>query len=214
MLTAHCGTDTRCPWSSTPAADVGRYGDGAGELERGSGSEGALRRATGLDRDAWFALLDASGAERRSHEEIARWISAVHGVSSWWAQTLTVEYEQARGRRPARGNGNGSGRHAVSLTTTVEVPVERLFQAFVHEPLRRHWLPGAVLRPGKVQPRQSVRFEWDDGATSVLVGFMARGTARSRVALLHDGLPHAAAALELKAYWRERLAALVALLAD
>jgi hypothetical protein len=212
MLTARCGTDNRCPWSAAPAADVGRAGTGARELHRGSGSEGALRRATGLDRDAWFALLDASGAERRSHEEIARWITAVHGVSSWWAQTLTVEYEQARGRRPARSARDG--RHAVSLTTTVEVPVERLFQAFVHEPLRRHWLPGAHLRPRKVQPRQSVRFDWDDGATSVLVGFMARGTARSRVALLHDGLPHAAAALELKAWWRERLAALVALLAD
>jgi uncharacterized protein YndB with AHSA1/START domain len=199
MLTARCGTGTSCPWGTTPVAEE-------------NGPEGALRRATGLDRDAWFALLDASGAERRSHAEIAAWITAVHGVSKWWAQTLTVEYEHARGRRPSRGNGRGA--HAVSLTTTIEVPVERLFQAFVHEPLRHHWLPDTRMRARKVQPGQSVRFEWGDGATRVLVGFMARGTARSRVALLHDGLPHAAAALELKAFWRERLAALVALLAD
>jgi hypothetical protein len=36
-----------------------------------------------------------------------------HGISNWWAQTLTVDYEQARGLRKA-GDSRGGRGHATS----------------------------------------------------------------------------------------------------
>jgi hypothetical protein len=169
-----------------------------------------VRRATGHDREEWFARLDRWGAASRKHGEIAAWIMAEHGVDNWWAQTLTVDYEQARGLRPPGGSRDGT--FAVSASKTVAVPVERLFAAFVDTKLRKRWLPGAVLRKRTSQLNRSVRFDWEDGATRVYVGFTAKGDAKSQADLLHERLPSAQAAEKAKAYWRAHIAALKTLL--
>jgi len=171
-------------------------------------SEG-VRRGTGRDRDEWFALLDAWGAADRQYREIAAWLTGEHGVSKWWAQKLTVEYEQARGLR-APGVRPG-GTFTVGASKTVAVPVERLFASFVDAKQRKRWLPGVALRKRASQPGRPARFDRDD-ATRIQVDFTAKGEAKSQAAVQHERLPDAQAAEEAKAYWRERLAALKALL--
>ncbi|MGZ4183097.1 MAG: hypothetical protein ACXVUL_20740 [Solirubrobacteraceae bacterium] len=69
-------------------------------------------------------------------------------------------------------------------------------------------LPGADLRIRTSSPGRSARFDWEDGETRVNVGFVAAGDDKSRVALLHDRLPDADSATEMKSRWRDRLAAL------
>jgi hypothetical protein len=133
-----------------------------------------------------------------------------HGVAGWWAQTLTVDYERARGLRPAGGSRDGT--FTVNASKTMAVPVARLFAAFVDAPQRRRWLPGVVMRVRTAQPERSARFDWEDGATRVIVGFDRKGTTKSLVALAHERLPSARAAETTRAYWRERLAALKVLL--
>ena len=170
----------------------------------------AVRRATGRERDAWFALLDAWGAAGREHREIAAWLMGQHGVHGWWAQTLTVDYERARGLRPPGGRRDGT--FTVNASKTVAVPVARLFAAFVDGKQRQRWLPGGVLRVRAAQEGRSVRFDWEDGATRVIVGFDAKSRAKSQVGLAHERLPSARTAEKTRAYWRERLAALKVLL--
>ena len=58
-----------------------------------------VRERTGKSWEEWFALLDEAGAAERPHAEIARSLADEHGLSGWWAQSITVEYEQSRGRR-------------------------------------------------------------------------------------------------------------------
>jgi uncharacterized protein YndB with AHSA1/START domain len=170
----------------------------------------AVRSATGRERDDWFALLDAWGAVSRGHKEIADWLSAEHGIAGWWAQSLTVDYEQARGLRAPGGHRDGT--FSVGVSRTVDVPVEHLFDAFADAELRDRWLPGAVLRERTSQPGRSARFDWEDGTTRVIVDFAAKGDTRSQVALQHERLPDAKAAEQTKAYWRERMTALKTLL--
>ncbi len=170
----------------------------------------AVRRATGRDRDEWFALLDAWGGAGRGYREIAGWFMGEHGVSGWWAQKLTIEYEQARGLRAPGGRRDGT--FAVGASKTVAVPVERLFKAFADARLRARWLPGAAMRERTSQPGRSARFDWQDGGTRLIVGFTAKGEARSQADLVHERLPDARAAKQAKAYWRERMAALKTLL--
>jgi hypothetical protein len=62
-------------------------------------AEDPVAKATGRSADSWFERLDQWGAAQRTHTEIARWLAEQPGVSSWWAQSVTVSYEQARGRR-------------------------------------------------------------------------------------------------------------------
>jgi hypothetical protein len=153
-------------------------------------------------------MLDAWGGA--GYREIAGWLMAEHGVSGWWAQKLTVEYEQARGLRAPGGRPDGT--FAVGASKTVALPVERLFRAFMDARLRARWLPGAALRVRTSRAGRSARFDWQDGTTRVIVDFAARGEARSQVALVHERLPDARAAKQAKAYWRERMTALKVLL--
>ncbi len=170
----------------------------------------ALQRSTGRDRGEWFAMLDGWGAGGRPYREIADWLTREHGVSSWWAQKLIVEYEQARGLRDAGVRPDGT--FAGGSSKTVAVPVERLFEAFDDTTLREQWLPGAVMRVRTAQAGRSARFDWGDGGSRVNVTFNALDNGKSQVAVEHDHLPDAEAAAERKSFWRERLGALKTLL--
>jgi uncharacterized protein YndB with AHSA1/START domain len=172
-------------------------------------SDQAVRAATGRGWQEWFSLLDGWQATSRPHPDIARWLVEEHGVAGWWAQSVTVAYEQARGLRAPGQHADG---WSVTASKTVAVPVDRLFAAFDDEAVRERWLPGAQLRLRTATAPRTARYDWEDGPTRVLVGFAPRGDEKSTVAIEHARLPDADTAAEMKAWWRERVAALKVLL--
>src|SRR5262245_25812068 len=119
-------------------------------------SDEAIVKATGRQWQRWFELLDDWGAANRSHAETARWLTAEQGVANWWAQSITVSYERARGLRAPGQHPSGS---AIGATKTVGVPVERLFAAFKDEALRGRWLPGVELRLRTATPSNVARYD-------------------------------------------------------
>ena len=72
--------------------------------------------------------------------------------------------------------------------------------------------PGAGLRVRTARPGRSIRADWKDGPTRLDIGFSARGDAKSQVAVAHRRIPDPETADRLKAFWRERVAALKRLL--
>jgi hypothetical protein len=168
-------------------------------------SDDAIRRGTGRGWEEWFDLLDEWGAEERPHQEIARWLHDEHAVDGWWAQSVTVSYERARGMRAVHERPAG---FSVTAQKTVAVPVERLYDAFVDASARERWLPGVELRERTATRPRSVRFDWGVGATRLVVGFTAKADAKSTVALEHERLADAAEVERMKPFWRERLDAL------
>jgi hypothetical protein len=86
-------------------------------------SEAALRRRTGRGWEDWLQILDAWGSTERTHTEIARWLVDEHGVDGWWAQSLTVGYERARGMRAKHQTTSG---FTVGVTRTVAVSPAQL----------------------------------------------------------------------------------------
>jgi hypothetical protein len=144
-------------------------------------------------------------ATKRPHPEIARRLSAEHGVDGWWAQGITVSYEQARGMRAPGERPDG---FSVTASKTVAVPVERLFAAVTEEELRERWLPEAPMSLRTATAPKSARYDWEDGTTRVVFGFIDKDEAKSQVALEHERLPDADAAEGMKAWWRERVSEL------
>ncbi len=165
-----------------------------------------VEAATGRVWRDWFDRLDEWGAIDREHRDIAAWLGADHDVAGWWAQIVTVEYEKARGLRPIGGDRDGTLN--VNASKTVAVPVERLYEAVTDPELREQWAPGAPLRERTAKPNRTARYDWGDGSTRVIVGFEAKGEAKSTVALSHERLPDADSADSIRSYWRERLAVL------
>ena len=88
------------------------------------------------------------------------------------------------------------------------MPVEQVYDAFVDESLRARWLRDGELRERTATKPRSARFDWGDGRTRVVVGFDAKGDAKSTVALEHVRLADAETAERMKRYWRDRLARL------
>ena len=185
-----------------PAADSG--------VEPIQQSDETVTRNTGKEWSEWFVLIDAWGGAERKHPEIARWVAEEHGVSGWWAQSITVAYEQARGRR-APGQGS-DGMYTVSASRTVAVPAERLFEAFADDRLRGQWLPGAKLEVTTASPAKSFRARWGDDGSRIAVGFTSKGEAKSLVGVAHEKLATAEDAKAMKAFWTERIKALKQLL--
>ena len=78
-------------------------------------SEQAIEKATGSSWAVWLERLEKIGAKDMSHKEIARKLSD-WGVPGWWAQMLTVSYEQHIGRRVPGQTCDGDFAAAVSKT--------------------------------------------------------------------------------------------------
>ncbi len=168
-------------------------------------SEASVVEKTGRGWEEWLDLLDDWGAGERAHKEIARWLAEEQGVPGWWAQTVTVGYERARGGRAVGEHADG---FSITASKTVNAPVDRLFDAWVDEQQRRRWLPDGQLTERTSTRPKSARFDWGDGSTRVIVGFEVKGESKSSVGLAHERLPDAEEAERMKAYWRARVARL------
>ena len=86
--------------------------------------------------------------------------------------------------------------------------MERLYDAFVDAPERTRWLPDGQLRKRTATRPKSARFDWGNDGTRVHVTFAAKSDDRSTATLSHERLADAAERDRMKAYWRERTAAL------
>lgn len=175
-------------------------------------TEEAVRTNTGRSWDEWFALLDGWDAKKRKHRDIARWLRDEQGVDGWWAQSITVAYEQERGIRAPGQRADGS--YSVNASKTVAAPVADLYAAFEDEATRERWLGEFELRVRSARPGKSITADWEDGATRLSISFVAKGPDKSQVALAHEKVADARRADELKAFWRERMAALKKVLED
>jgi hypothetical protein len=165
-------------------------------------SDASVSRATGRGWREWLAVLDDWGATQRSHTEIARWLMDEQNVASWWAQSVAVGYERARGMRDLHQQAGG---YSIGASRTVAVSADELLAAFTDPGLRASWLPDAQLAERSIRPGKSARFDWLADGSRLVVGFERKGKTKAQVALIHEKLSDPAAAERMKVYWRERL---------
>jgi uncharacterized protein YndB with AHSA1/START domain len=172
-------------------------------ISRTRRSDESVRKSTGRTWDEWFKLLDKWGAKEKKHPEIARWLSEEHEVDGWWAQSVTVTYEQERGMRAPGQRADGT--YSITASKTIDVPVKRLFHAFHDEEDRECWLGDFELSIRTARPGKSITAAWEDASTRLTLSFEAKGPRKSQVALAHEKIADAQQADELKAFWRERM---------
>ena len=165
-------------------------------------SDAPVQRATGKSWDEWFALLDAWQGTTHNHTEIARHVYETYGIDGWWAQSVTVGDERARGMRALHERPDGFSMNA---SKTFPVPVERLFAAFMEHDDRERWLEDVELRPRTGQPHKSARFDVLPGETRLAVTFAAKGPRKAVAQLQQDRLASAEEVARWKALWKEQL---------
>ena len=85
-------------------------------------SEKKIRERTGHGLDHWFDVLDRFDAVTKKHTATARHLRDAHGVDGWYAQSITVAYERARGVRAAKQRCDGDFEVSVSKMMAAAVP--------------------------------------------------------------------------------------------
>lgn len=164
-------------------------------------SDEAVESKTGKTWSRWFKHLDAAGARKMTHQEIAAHLSDKHGVRPWWTQMIAVTYEQARGLRDKHEKPQG---YEISVSRTIAAPVGKAFKAWTDDKTRQKWLP-AKMSIRKATTNKTLRISWEDGKTSVAAAFLAKGSGKCQVVAQHMKLPDARAAAKMKKFWGEAL---------
>ena len=141
-------------------------------------SDAAARAATGRGWDEWYALLDGAGGTAPGRRAITDALMKEHGLAPWWAQTVAVEYERARGLREKDGRPRG---YAICVTKTIAAPAAAVFDAFGTAAALDRWLAdgagadAAFVEGGRfttadgnrgtytrIAPPKTLRLAWDD----------------------------------------------------
>jgi uncharacterized protein YndB with AHSA1/START domain len=164
-------------------------------------SDDAVKAKTGKTWNDWFKILDAAGAKKMSHQEIAGHLGQKRGVAAWWQQMVAVTYEQARGLREKHEKPEG---YEISVSRTIDAPVSKAFKAWTDEKTRRAWLL-TTFKIRKATTNKSLRVTWEDGKTSVAVAFLGKGGSKCQVVAQHSKLADAKAAAKMKTFWADAL---------
>lgn len=167
-------------------------------------SDAAISAKTGKTWAQWARALDAIGAAKMPHRDIASHVYQNYEISGWWSQSVTVGYERIRGLRVI--GQRRSGIFEAAKSKTISVPAAVVFDAFANARKRKQWLPNIALTVRKATKPKSVRITWPD-KTSVEVWITAKGEKCS-VSIQHTKLASKEDANARKAFWAERLATL------
>ncbi len=165
-------------------------------------SDDAIRKATGRDWDEWLFILDEWGATTRPHVEIARHVHETYGISGWWAQSVTVGFERARGLRAVHETTRG---FEVTVSKTLPVTPEVAWPWLAETPRLDRWVEPGLLAMKASRAGKWVRFSVDGDATSVRLIVDPKGDDRSVVTVVHARLAGAEDVAAKRSAWRPRL---------
>ncbi|RKG89579.1 SRPBCC domain-containing protein [Corallococcus terminator] len=188
-------------------------------------TDAAVKEATGRDWKTWMRALDAAGAAELNHKQLVAHL-AREVESSWWQQSISVAYEQARGKRVV-GETATTG-FQVGVVRTLPMTAPKLWAWLTTQPER--WLgPGATLKleagspyavpkrrgaPGVqgevrvVKPGQRLRMTWqpDGWKKPATLQFTLAPKPRGVAFQVHmEKLPDAKAREAMREHWSKLL---------
>ncbi|HWB71548.1 MAG TPA: SRPBCC domain-containing protein [Egibacteraceae bacterium] len=204
------------------------------ELTFGRVSSESVRGATGRGWEEWLEALDAAGAADWDHKEIVAYLEREQPEvsSGWWRQSITVGYEQARGKR-AVGQTAGAG-FQVGVQRSVTATATEVWAVITSRP--ELWLgegasvdfdrgggyevppgdgaPGASGEVRVVKPGDRLRMTWqpeDWPRPATLQLTLSRsGPGKTAINVHLEKLPDAGARAAMRTRWREALERIVA----
>lgn len=166
----------------------------------------AIEKETKKSWDEWLDFFDQIGAKDLSHKEIALKVHESGWAGNWWAQSVTVAYEQHIGRREPGQDNDGS--FTVSVTRTFDVDLDETLAAWVKVADKLHEFNGVKLaKPNETSKSDKWRY-WRaylaDGSKTV-VYISEKPGGKTLLAIQHEKLASADAVETWRSYWKEFL---------
>ena len=165
--------------------------------------DAAVKAKTGKGWAEWFKILDAAGAKKMKHTEIASHLYKKLKVRSWWCQMVAVEYEKERGLRAT--NQRGENDFNAGISRVVQIPLAKLYTAWADDNVRRSWLKGDTMEITTARKNKSIRAKWNE-SSRVSVMFYAKGPAKTQLVFDEFKIPNAEEAVRRKNFWIDAIA--------
>jgi len=162
--------------------------------------------ATGKNWKEWFTKLKKMGAEEMPHKQIAAMLEKQFGISAWWAQSITVRYEQETGRRiPGETCEN---TYQTTISKTVIGSVGEIFSRWIDNFSYRASLNGKKL---KNEATTSVTKKWHywrvklANGSAISINFSQKEKDKILIQVNHDKLLNEEEILAWKNFWKKTL---------
>lgn len=173
-------------------------------------SSGAVKKATGKGWDDWIKTFDKEGASEMSHKEIARMLLDKGYIKNgWWAQSVTVGYEYAKGRR-VKGQTQTAG-FEIGVQKMIPAPPEKVWRLLNSSKAKKIWLGDAKAEIRTLRPKERIRLtwqlkEWDKPSTLQVSLFCPRNTREKTNLRFHqEKLASFKVREQMRKHWRQVL---------
>jgi hypothetical protein len=168
-------------------------------------SDKTIEKATGAPWSTWFDRLERMGARDLTHKEIAVKLVNNFAVTGWWAQSLTVRYEQSIGRRKV--GQNNKGEFSVSASKTVQGTMNEALHWWLTIANARTEFNGVEIQSSsttETEKWRKYRAALRDGSR-VVVGIYAKTPTKAGLGLQHEKILSAETAEVWRTYWKSLL---------
>ncbi len=152
----------------------------------------------------WMDWLDSAGARQWSHKRIAQYVNE-RIDDPWWAQQITICYEEQTGKRKPGQRADGS--FSFSISKTIDQPRTSLLDQwieFCETDTEIKPLLGEDARRSDT-PNRSVWRVTLKPAIKFIASTEPRGETRAALILSEDNIPSETLKDENRNQWRQRL---------
>jgi len=172
-------------------------------MEKNTITDDTAKEKTGKSWEEWYDLLDSHNCQKMNHKEIVAIIRDIDSsVSEWWQQEITVYYERSRGLRKVYEKPTG---FEISISRTINKPIEELYSYFNAETKRKEWLPFDDFTIRKATEFKSLRVTWDQDKSSLNINFYKKNDEKSQVVIQHVKLKSDTEAKRSALFWSDML---------
>ncbi|WP_337842035.1 hypothetical protein [Rheinheimera sp.] len=166
-------------------------------------NEQTIADTTGHSWDHWLQFLHQQQAEQLDHKAIASLLRAQPGVTDWWAQSLTVRFEQHIGRRVT--GQDCTGQFKLSVNKTLSGSMDQVLELWLrHVQSRTEFNQVAISKPPAVSQSANWRY-WRcalaDGSRLVVM-FSQKTADKAQLSVQHEQLKAEAELEPWRQYWK------------
>ena len=170
-----------------------------------------ITEKTGRSLEDWTDLLDKAGFREKPHRDIASYLNKKQGLSAWWAQEVTVEYEKTIGRRVTGQTGKTGFQLGVSRTFNTSAG--ELWNWLTSEK-GRTWYSGIASEGIETEPRvlkdgSHLRLRWKmpgwTGYSTLQIRTVAKGSDKTTLTVHQEKLADQETREQMLRYWKEKM---------
>lgn len=168
-------------------------------------SDSAIIKATGESWQTWLDRLTDMGAANLKHKDIAAKLISDYKVPGWWAQSLTVRYEQVINRRKV--GQDAKGEYSVSVSKSISGTMDDTMQWWLKKVQTCPALmDGTVLTSSTTN---TAKWRYYRAAlkdhSRIVVSIYEKSPTKSVIALQHEKLLSQKLAESWRTYWKSVL---------